>query len=559
MTQVLSPKAVIIVLAIAATGYLAVVPLGYLLWETFVSESGSLTLEHVRAAYSSQNGLLALSVNTLLFTFGSAAVAIPLGTTLASLNVRTDVPGRRVVFVASLVPLIIPGILHTIAWIFLASPRIGILNQAIEPVVGPAFFDVFSLPGMALVEGLHVSPLVFLLMVAAFRSTDPSLEESALLSGASRLRVVRSITLPSVRPALLAATLIVAVNGMASFEVPALLGIPGGIWVYTSRIWRVLTTFPADYGQAGAYALALLAITSVGIYLQSRLGRRGQAFQTVSGRGFRPGGLPLGRWRWAATAFVAGYFVVAVVLPLFVLLYMSTQNFYRPPSAEAFRAMTLDNYRDVVGHSQVGRALKNSLLLAIGSATTVMITMSIVSWIVVRTRARGRWALDNLTFLPMVVPGLVMGVSLLFVYLRSPIPIYGTLWILFIAYLTRYMPYGMRYAATSMHQIADELEESAAVSGATWWQQFRRVTLPLVMPGLVSGWIYIVIVSVRELSSSILLYSPGNEVLSIIIWEQWEGGQTNELAALGVMMIGGLIVLVAVGSKLGARLGLAAP
>lgn len=550
-----TPKLIIIAVAMALVGYLALVPLGYLLWGTFVGADGGFTLEHFGRAYSSQYGLGTLSYNTLIFTLGSAAIAIPLGTVLAYLNVRTNVPLKSLVFAASLVPLIIPGILHTIAWIFLASPRIGIINNAIAPIVGEEFFDVFSLAGMALVEGLHVSPLVFLLMVAAFKSMDPSLEESALLSGAKRLTVFRRITLPLVKPGLAAATLIIVVNGMSSFEVPALLGIPNGTWVFTSRIWRVLSSYPADYGQAGAYALSLLAITSIGVFAQSRLSRRGQRFQTVTGKGFRPRPLELGPWKWPAMGFVVLYFFVAVILPLLVLFYISTQKFYSPPSWEALGNMTLDNYRYIAGHSQVVRAARNSFVLGIGSATGVMFMMAIIAWVVVRTKVPGRWLLDNLSFLPLVVPGLVMGVALLFVYLRAPIPVYGTIWILFIAYFTRYMPYGMRYASTSMYQIAGELEESAAVSGASWWQQFRRVTLPLLMPGLIAGWIYIVMVSVRELSSSILLYSPGNEVLSIVIWEQWENGQSNELAALGMVMILALVILVTIGAKLGAKVG----
>lgn len=552
--RVFTPKTGIIGAAILVVGYFAVVPLAYLVWGTFVNESG-LTLEHFRRAYNSEFSLGTLSWNTLVFTVGSTAIAMPLGTALAYLNVRTDVPFKRLVFIASLVPLIIPGILHTIAWIFIASPRIGLLNKVLEPIFGPEAFDVFSLAGMSLVEGLHTTPLVFLLMVAAFRSMDPSLEESALLSGGSRLTVFRRITLPLVKPGLYAATLIMMVNGLSSFEVPSLLGIPGNVWVFTSRIWRVLSTYPADYGQAGAYALSLLAITALGVWWQARLSNRGSRYQTVTGKGFRPRPLELGPWRGPALGFVLLFFFVAVVLPMAILLYMSTQNFYSVPSVESLSNMTLDNYRYLAGHSQIVRAFKNSFLLGITSATGVMLVMAIIAWIVVRTKTPGRWILDNIAFTPMVVPGLVMGVALLFVYLRAPIPVYGTMWILFIAYFTRYMPYGMRYASTSMYQIANELEESAKVSGASWWQQFRRVTLPLLAPGLVAGWIYIVMVSVRELSSSILLYSPGNEVLSIVIWEQWENGQATELAALGIVMILLLVVLVTVGARLGAKIG----
>lgn len=546
-------QAAILGAAIAFMGLLAIVPLAYLLWFTFVGD-GSLTLENFRSAYDARFGFGRLSLNTLWFTLGSSAIALPIGTALAYLNVRTNVPLRRLVFVVSLIPLIIPGILHTIAWIFLASPRIGLVNKALEPVFGPGTIDIFSMTGMSLVEGLHVTPIVFLVMVASFRSIDPALEESALLSGASRTRVLLRIALPLAKPGLAAATLLMVVNGVSSFEVPALLGIPSGIWVFTSRIWRSLSTFPVAYGEAGAYAVSLLAMTSVGVWLQSRLSR-GRDFQTVTGKGFRPGSMDLGRWRWPAAGFVAGFTALAVVLPLLVLLYLSTQPFYSVPSLDSLSRMSLDNYRFTLALPQVGRALRNSLLLGVSSATLVMFLMAIVSWIVVRTRIPGRWTLDSLASFPLAIPGLVMGVSVLFVYLRAPIPVYGTMWILLIAYLTKYLPYGIRYASTSMHQIGAELEESAAISGASWWQQFRRVTLPLVMPGLVSGWIYVLMVSVRELSSSILLYSPGTEVLSIVIWEQWENGATGVVASLGVMMIIGLVVLVAIGARLGARVG----
>ena len=482
-------------------------------------------------------------------------LAITLGTSLAYLNVRTNVPFKGLIFVASLVPLIIPGILHTIAWIFLLSPRSGMINAVLEPYLGPGFFNIFSLWGMMWIEGLHLSPLVFLLMAAAFKSMDPSLEESAIMSGARLGTVVRRITLPLVKPALFASILIMVVRTLEAFEVPALVGISGGIFVFTSRIWRVLQGFPPGFGEAGAYAMSLLLLTSVLVLLNNRLSKRSRTFQTVTGKGFRPHPMDLGKWRWPATGLVLVYFLVAVATPILVLLYMSTQPFYEAPSVENLSNMTLDNYRYTLTNEGSLRALKNSFVLGIGSATAVMFFMAIASWLVVRTKIRGRWMVDNLAFLPLVVPGLVMGVALLFVYLRHPLPIYGSIWILAIAYVTRYMPYGMRYASSSMYQIGGELEESAQTSGASWWQTFRRINIPLLMPGLLAGWIYIVTVSIRELSSSILLYSPGNEVLSIRIFEQWDNGQTTELAALGVVMVVSLVALVAVARKLGARIG----
>jgi len=425
----------------------------------------------------------------------------------------------------------------------------------IKPLTGGRVLDVFSLPGMIVVEGLHLAPLVFLLMVASFRSMDPALEESAIMSGASLPTVFRRITVPLARPALYAAILIMVVRGLESFEVPALLGLPGGVWVFTSRIWRVLNEIPPNYGEAGAYAMSLLVLTSLGVWWHSRLSRRARSFQTVSGKGFRPRPVSLGVWRWPLTGAILVYFVLVVVAPLAILGYASTQRFYSPPTRETMHHLSLQPYRDVLDTDIVLTAAKNSVILGLGAATVVMLLMAISAWIVVRTNLPGRWLIDNLSFLPLVIPGLVLGVATLYVYLRVPLPIYGTLWILFVAYLTRYMPYGMRYASTSMFQIGRELEESAMTSGAGWLQTFRRVVLPLLVPGFVAGWIYILIVSVRELSSTIILYSPGKEVLSIVIWEQYQNGELPQLAALGMMMVGALIVLVTVAYKLGAKIG----
>jgi iron(III) transport system permease protein len=553
--RVFSPRNIVILVVVAAIAYLSLAPLGFLLWRTFVRD-GELTVSAFGDAYSAV-GLGEMAFNSALFAFGTTVLAVGLGTLLAYLIVRTDVPFKPLMFAASLVPLIIPGILHTIAWIFLASPQIGVLNRwIIGPLTGGRSFDVFSIWGMIFVEGLHLAPLVFLLMVAAFRSMDPALEESAIMSGAPLHTVFRRITMPLVRPALYASILIMAVRALEAFEVPALLGMPTGVWVFTSRIWRVLNALPPNYAEAGAYAISLLVITSLGVFWQTRLTKRARAYQTVTGKGFRPRPVRLGVWRWPATGLIVAYFVIAVVAPLAILAYASTQRFYSPPSVAQLEFLTFDNYTAIFEHDDVRNALKNSMILGIGSATTVMLFMAVAAWLVVRTRLPGRWLVDNLAFTPLVIPGLVLGVALLFVYLRVPLPIYGTLWILFIAYFTRYMPYGMRYSSTSMYQIGRELEESAQTSGASWWQSFRRIIIPLLGPGLVAGWIYIVVVSVRELSSSILLYSPGNEVLSIVIWEQYQNGDLTELSALGMLMVGALVVLVAVAAKLGARIGI---
>ncbi len=345
------------------------------------------------------------------------------------------------------------------------------------------------------------------------------------------------------------------VRAIESFEVPALLGLPVGIHVFTSAIYQAVHRYPSQIGLASAYGMTLLVITTIGVYFVSRLSSRGGKYATMTGKGFRPRRIDLGPWRWFAAAIFIVYFLLIVVLPFAVLLWSSFQRFYSVPSWQALSNLTLDPYRFIFTYPNLGRSVWNTLILSFGSATLIMLVTSVICWIVVKTKLPGRWLLDNVASLPMVFPGLVLGLSIMIFYLNFDIGIYGTIWIMFIAYITRFMPYGLRYNTTSMLQIHKELEESAAMSGASWGTTFRRVILPLLKPGLVAGWIYVMIVSIRELSSSILLYSPGTEVLSITIWELWENGQYVELSALGVLFILALFVLVMVAQFLGKRFG----
>jgi iron(III) transport system permease protein len=551
----LSPQFFILAGVAAAVGYLALVPLIRLLWGTFLPD-GALDVSAFERAYSGGR-MGELFGNSLAFAGGSAVLSLTVGTTLAYLNVRTAVPFKALFFAASIVPLIIPGILYTVSWIFLASPQIGLINEATNSLFGVRPFDIFTIWGMIWVDGLHSSPIVFLLMVAAFRSMDPSLEESALMSGASRLQTLRKVTLPLVKPALLGSVLVILITSLESFEVPALLGLQNGIYVFTSRIYFILRSYPVDYGAAGALAISLLAIAVIGVaFSRFLVGRGSKTYQTVTGKGFRPRPMDLGKWRPVVGGGILLYFFATVLGPLLVLVYAALLPFYQAPSVEAFQSLSFANFEQVFEMRSAARALRNSLVLGLGSATIVMALMALAAWITVRSRIPGRGVLEQLSFVPLVIPGIVLGLALIFVYLRSPVPIYGTLLILLIAYCTKYMPYGMRYATTSMTQISSELEESAMVSGASWWTTFRRVLLPLLSPGIMAGFVYILVVSFRELSSSILLYSPGNEVLSILMWEQFENGSFNVLAAIGVLMVLALIVMVTIAYKLGAKVGL---
>jgi iron(III) transport system permease protein len=562
LTRWLSWKSVIIGLCVAFTLYIAVIPLVFLVWQSFftpqtATRAAEFTFGNYAKAYGSSD-TARLFWNSVKFATGTALFAFAIGATLAWMNERTNTPFKSLFFALSLIPLVIPGILFTVAWILLGSPKIGIVNLSLQSMFGLSgpVFDIYSMWGMIWVDGLHYSPMAFLLMTAAFRAMDPSLEESAMMSGANVFQVLRRVTLPLAWPAILATFLILFVRAIESFEVPALLGLPVGIQVFTSSIYQAVHRYPSQIGLASAYAITLLLITSVGIYFISRLSASGNKYATMTGKGFRPRQIDLGPWRWVAAAVFIVYFALIVVLPFAVLLWSSLQKFYSVPSWQALQNLTLDPYRFVLTYPNLGRSVWNSLLLSFGSATLIMLITSVICWIVVKTKLPGRWLLDNLASMPMVFPGLVLGLSLMIFYLNVDVGVYGTMWILFIAYVTRFMPYGLRFNTTSMLQIHKELEESASMSGASWLTTFRRIVLPLLKPGLLAGWIYVMIVSIRELSSSILLYSPGTEVISIIIWELWENGQYVELSALGVMFILMLFGLVMISQAVGRKFGI---
>jgi iron(III) transport system permease protein len=554
-------KWLVIGVCLAIVAVLALVPFCFMIWQSFnTAETADapavLTLGNYVTAYTNPETVVTFW-NSVQFALGGSLVAFVIGTALAWMNERTNTPMRRLFFALSIVPLIIPSILFTIAWIMLASPKIGLLNTVAMSWFGldAPPFNIYSMWGMIWVDGLHYSPMAFLLMSSAFKAMDPSLEESAVMSGSSVFSTLYRITLKLAFPAIVATVLTLFVRAIESFEVPALLGLPAGIQVFTSAIYQAIHQYPSQIGLAAAYSVILLVLTTGGIYVQARISASGSKYATVTGKGFRPRTIDLGAWRYFTLAIFIVYFLLIVVMPFLVLLWSSLQKFYAPPSMEALSRITLDGYRYILGSDTIRAAALNSLWMSITTATVVMLLASVVCWIVVKTKIPGRWMLDNLASLPMVFPGLVLGVSIMIFYLTFDIGIYGTFWIILLAYITRFLPYGLRYSTTSMLQIHKDLEESGGMSGASWLTVFRRIVLPLLKPGLVAGWIYVMIVSIRELSTSILLYSPGNEVISIVIWELWENGQYVELSALSVIFIFMLLVLVGLAQMAGKRFG----
>lgn len=543
----ISANNILIVLAIALIAYLTLVPLGMLFYGSFKSSppgvAGHFTLDHYATLFKGSEMINAFK-NSIIFSLGTSLLAFLGGVYLAWMTERTNMPLKKAVYGSILVPLIVPGLLTTIGWIMLFSRRSGVLNLIATQYLGfDRPIDIYNMAGMIWVLGSDQIPLAFLLLTASFRSMDPALEEAAIISGTGIVRTTFQITLRILLPAILAVWIISFVRAIENFEVPALIGIPAGILVFATEVYLATHKVPTDFGLASTFAIVYLAITALGILIYLKATKISERFTTITGKGYRPTAFDLGPWRYPLALLTLLVSLIIFILPVLTVIWSSFLPFYMAPSKEALESLTWDNYKRLFSLPLINRAFWNSFILGISSSTVVMTLTAIIAWIVVRTQWRGKGLLDFLAFSPIAIPGLVLGIAILWLYLTLPIPIYGTIWILLMAYIIKYLPYGMRACSSSMHQIQKELEEASEISGASWAYTFMRIILPLLIPGFVAGWIYVITHSFRELSTSIMLYRSGTEVLSVVIFELWDAGQYPELCALGMTLV---VILVAI-------------
>jgi iron(III) transport system permease protein len=505
---------------------------------------GRLTLTHFRTVYGDPNTYRIIG-NSFVFAGGAAALSLIVGGTLAWIAIRTDAPGRALFDLVAIVPNVLPPLLTATAWVLLLSPSIGLINILITRMGLPPF-NVYSMPGMIFVEGLVLAPLAYLIIAAAVRSIDPSLEEAARVSGSPPLQAARRVTTPLIRPALLAAALLNFVRAIESFDTPSIIAIPARIEVFTTRVAReALTSYPPNHNLAATYAMSLLVITMALVYAYRRLTARTERFVTISGRAYRPRPIVLGRWRYPSSAIAIILLGVIVLLPFCMLVLASLLPFYSIPTWETIGQLTLKHYVFLLTSDRVARALKISVTLAVVGATLGMLLASAVAYLTMRTRLVGRGALEALTFIPWAFPGTALAIGLLWGYVRLPVPIYATVWILLIAYITRFMPYGLRAMTSTMVQIHAELEEASRISGAGALHTFRRILFPLLRPGFMAGWAILATIFIREFSTSMFLYTPRSEPVGPLLYHLWIDGLQGRMAALGVVVSMVSVVLVA--------------
>jgi len=511
---------------------------------------GQFTLQYYRGLFTSPYFATSLR-STVVYAIGSAMVAITLGVLQALIVERTNAPGRGYAFLAAILSLGIPHVLYVVAWLLLLG-RAGPVNELIGLVRGGAegpALDVYSMWGMILIEGVGFAPLTFLLMSAVLRSTDASFEEAAMMSGAGPLRTFRSITLRMGLPGILALLLLVIIRAFESFEVPALVGLAGNVSVLTTDIYQSSKNSSSpSYGLSGAYSVCLLLIVVLLLVWHHRLSRHARRFQTITGKGYRPRRIDLGRGRFPAAALLFATFLLVTALPVGMLAFTSVQPFYEGVTAESLERFTLDNYATILAPGSFRASIANTLLLGAATATAVVPFTALCAWLAVRRRP-GAWLLDQIATAPLVFPAIVMSVAFLQVFVNLPIPLYGTLTSVIIASTVRFLPYGMRYAYAGVLQIHEDLEDAAKTSGAGPRLVFIRVVLPLISAALVSCWLFVFLLAAQNVALPLMLVGPGTEIVAVTLFELWQNGQVTELAAMGVLWVA-LMLIVSAGFHL---------
>lgn len=521
--------------------FLSVYPLSMLLYGSLYSAppgaAGEFTLDGYRAVLTWQN--LVTLFNTVGVSLAKTVPSLCLAILFAWILARTDTPFRGTLEVLITLPFFIPPILSAMAWGMLGNPQVGLLNQIYQWASGSnaPLINIYSYAGMIWHMMQYSVPFLFLLIVDAFRAMDPSLEEASRMCGASRLRTLRSITLQLMLPILTSAAILSFIRGIESFESPLFFGTPAGIRVITTEIYDSISQrSPPQYQFATAMSFVIMAFMFLLVFFQWAA-LRGRSFHTVTGKGYAPAVVKLGGWRWVTFGICVLFFVLTVVLPVGQLLIGS---FFRFFGFYQWDMLTLDNYTAVAGNKEFWRALANTLVLGFVGATLTMLLGGIVAYVSVRTRWRGRLLIDAMAWLPWMMPGIILGVGFLwgFALLPHAIPIYGTIWALLLAYISLGTPIAVRVMSGAYVQLSYDLEECSRVHGASWLQTMWRIIIALAWPSFAVGWVLIFFGIMRELSASVLLYSVGSEVLSVVLLKLWVNGNAEQVSVIGLMMMG---------------------
>ncbi len=488
--------------------------------------------------------------NTIGFSLVTLAVAFLFGLPAAWLAERTDIPGKAAIYTAMTIGLLLPGFASAMGWLFLLHPRIGLVNTWLVSTFGLATppFDIATLGGMGWVQGLNLAPVAFIMTAAVFRAMDPALEECAFTCGAGMRQIARRVTLPLAWPGILAAGIYVFTIGFAAFDVPAIIGWSNRVFTFSTYLVVQLSSEDSlpHYGTAAALSTLVVALAGGLGWWYAQLQKQAHRYRVVTGKGYRPQPVALGRralWAWA---FLGLYIVLAKVLPILVVVWASLLPYFQLPSAAAFASLSWTQFQGLPWDLTFD-GLKNTAILMALTPTVTLACCVAFSWIVLRSRVPGRLWFDFIAFLPHAVPNIIFGVgALLFALfvLQRAVPIFGTIWLLLLVFTIARLSYGTRMTNASLIQIHTELEDSARMSGASTGGVVRRVIVPLLTPTLVYAWLWIALLTFRELTLAVILTTRGNITLPVVVWSMWVNGGLGKAAAITLLLLGMMIPFV---------------
>ena len=490
--------------------------------------------------------ILPMINNSILYAAGSAALGTGLGAMLAWIVARTNTPGKTLVELMPLYPILMPPIMKNIAWILLLAPKSGILNGLLRENLGIQYlvFNAFTLPAMVWVFGLACVPLGYLFLMPVFLSFDPSLEESAYIAGSKPISTMLRITFPLAFPAFLSAFVLNFLRGLRSFETPVLQGSPGGINVFVAKVYDSMSV-EYNPGLATAYSSVLIVLSILALLFYVRATRFSERYATITGKGYRVKVIDIGKWKYAAFLAVFAYFLVGIAIPFVVLIVVSLIPYYDYDTFMQFPAnIVLSNYHRVIHHPSFVSGLYNSLTLSVVIAVVTVLSGIIMAFTIYRTKVYGSKVFEFIGTMPLAFPPLVLSLGLVIAIIGTPL--YNTLWALGLGLFVAYFPYALRNASGAIVNIHKELDEAAWVHGARWRHVFFKVTLPLLKPTVAGALFYIFVEAIRNIDVAVLLAAPGNEYGPVTLFEYFRVGQWAEAAAGGVIYLIILILAVSI-------------
>jgi iron(III) transport system permease protein len=491
-------------------------------------------------------------INTLIACGGGTAVAVVIGLAFSWIVVRTNTPCKRFIAAASMLPLFAPPLVAGVAWVILGSPKTGLINTFIKWMGFDWRIDLYSLAGLVFVFGIYYAPYVYMFTASALRNMDPSLEEASEVAGASAFATLFSVTFPLIMPAIISGMLLSFIVMLGIYGIPAVLGAPNDINVLTTYIFKLTNWSPPLYNTAAAVAVLLMVVTGLLVWLQQKV-VAGRSYTTVAGKAFRPRNLDLGRWRWLTLGLAVVYIVIVVVLPLLALIVAAFRKFMFIRDLSSLfdmRQYSLMHFTSIFENPLTLNSIYNAVEVGVITAVAGGILAFAIGYTIHRTRVSGRRSIDLLSTLPVAIPGLVIGVAYLWAWIGLPGGLYGTIWILALAFIARFMPDTVKALSTSFLQIHRELEEAAWVCGRGMLGTIRTIVLPLASPGVIAAMTLLFVLAIRELGSSLFLYTSNTMVMSVLLLDYYEGGNIGKTAAFSLVQTVLLGVLIGIANWL---------